>query len=79
MAPRLQLLLLLAGAAAAAATGSERLVERPIAFTGKLGAELNKTVPIVDPPRRIAGYFKWVVSAAGWPNLGQEICIGLTA
>jgi hypothetical protein len=60
MAPRLQLplLLLLLAGANAIATGSDRLFERPIAFTGSLGAELNKSVPIVDPPRRIAGYFK---------------------
>jgi hypothetical protein len=55
---RLELLLLLAGAAAVAASSDGRLVERPIAFAGSLGAALERAVPIVDPPRRIAGYFK---------------------
>jgi hypothetical protein len=46
---------LLAAAALSAAASNPRLVERPLQWStqGALG-----DVPIVDPPKRIAGYFK---------------------
>lgn len=57
MAPRVLVpLVLLALAGIALAASTDRLVERPLILPNNL--MLGKTVPIVDPPKRIAGYFK---------------------
>lgn len=51
-------LVVLAGISAAAARRSDRIVEHDIASALPGSDQLLKDVPLIDPPRRTAGYFK---------------------